>query len=159
VLTIFSMQGWGKLTAAIMNYALIATLDVFGGPWELDATWRFALAFGCALNILTIYFRWHLTESKIYTETKAKEASSDAVENRDAVGSAAVVSPNPLHASASAEKLMGGPQPTQQSIAPIAAIASVVKPSLDWRKSLRVLWEFKYVLIGTASTWFLMDGA
>ncbi len=48
----------GKLTAALMNYGLIATLDVFGGPWVLDFTWRFALAFGCALNILTIYFRW-----------------------------------------------------------------------------------------------------
>ena len=83
-------QGWGKLTAAILNYSLIATLDVsalpllaethkgwrcldgplsstppwhgllqvFGGPWKLDGTWRFALAFGCFLNILTIYFRW-----------------------------------------------------------------------------------------------------
>ena len=61
VLTIFSMQGWGKLTAAIMNYGLVATLTVFGGPWSLDGTWRFALAFGCALNILTIYFRWWVT--------------------------------------------------------------------------------------------------
>jgi hypothetical protein len=52
------MQGWGKLTAAIMNYGLIATLTEFGGPWQLDGTWRFALGFGCALNVLTIYFRW-----------------------------------------------------------------------------------------------------
>ena len=59
VLMTFSMQGWGKLTAAIVNYSLVSTLKVFGGPWVLDGTWRFALAFGCALNILTIYFRWY----------------------------------------------------------------------------------------------------
>ena len=39
------------------------------------------------------------------------------------------------------------------------ALAIVVPKSLNVRSSFAVLWEFKYVLIGTASTWFLIDGA
>jgi hypothetical protein len=68
----------------------------------------------------------------------------------------------------SSSLLVGGkpapppPSPLTAATAPsdaTAAIAAAVKPALDWRKSLRVIWEFKYILIGTASTWFLMDGA
>jgi len=80
-----------------------------------------------------VIFR-HLTESKIYNDTKAKDQL------------------------AMGEKL----EPTAQAeaIVPLpAAITAVVKPSLNIGASLAALWEFKYVLIGTASTWFLMDGA
>lgn len=76
----------------------------------------------------------HLTESKIYTDTKAKDqlAMGEKVE----------------------------PTAQAEAIVPLpAAITAVVKPSLNIGASLAALWEFKYVLIGTASTWFLMDGA
>ena len=66
VLWTFSMQGWGKLTAALVNYALISTTRHFGGLWALDGAWRFALGFGCALNIITFMFRWWMEESEIY---------------------------------------------------------------------------------------------
>jgi hypothetical protein len=33
VLSIFSMQGFGKLTAAIVNFACISTLKYYGGSW------------------------------------------------------------------------------------------------------------------------------
>jgi MFS transporter, PHS family, inorganic phosphate transporter len=77
VLAIFSMQGFGKLTAAIVNYGAISTLKYYGGPWLADATWRFALAFGCVVNLLTLYYRLAIVESKIYSDVKQKELGVD----------------------------------------------------------------------------------
>jgi PHS family inorganic phosphate transporter-like MFS transporter len=77
VLSIFSMQGVGKLTAALVNYGTVSTLQYYGGPWVADGTWRFALAFGCVLNLLTIYYRLTMVESNIYNEVKKKEISEE----------------------------------------------------------------------------------
>jgi len=117
VLAIFSMQGLGKLTAAIVNYGTISTLKYYGGPWVADATWRFSLAFGCVLNLLTLYLRTTIKESKLYNDVKQKELGVD--------GETIIVN----------SKL---------------AI-------LDIRTTLRCLYEYGFVLIGTASTWFLID--
>lgn len=130
VLSIFSMQGWGKLTAAIVNYSLISTLQHYGGPWTLDSTWRFALAFGCVLNVLTIYFRWHLHESKIFGDVKKAELGIEDADALVIVESADVTPDHKKH----------------KHIA-----------MLDWRTTLGVLWEFKWVLLGTAGNWFLID--
>ena len=143
VLSIFSMQGFGKLTAAIVNYAVIAQLKVYGGPWQFDATWRFALAFGCALNLLTIYFRWHMEESDIYNKVKAGELK--------AIGDKNKVSPTEAE------------DPSSTTGAK-AETVEVVKPKLKTAgyctritTTMHLLWENKYLLIGTASTWFLID--
>ena len=74
VLSIFSMQGWGKLTAAIVNFSTIATLKYYGGSWTADSAWRFAFAFGCAANLLTLYFRFGIVESDIYEKVKTAES-------------------------------------------------------------------------------------
>ena len=31
------LQGWGKLTAAVLNFACIATLKYYGGTWTADS--------------------------------------------------------------------------------------------------------------------------
>ena len=79
----------------------------------------------------------HLTESKIYTDTKAKDVGwvDQIGEAAPAPGSGSTIVPLP------------------------SSLVAAVTPSLNIRSSLATLWEFKYVLVGTASTWFLMDGA
>ena len=83
VLSIFSMQGWGKLSAAIVNYACIATTLTFGGGWVIDAVWRFSMAFGCALNLITLFFRWHMHESKIYGDRHHMETTGEVSKDDD----------------------------------------------------------------------------
>jgi len=144
VLAIFSMQGWGKLTAAIVIYAVVASLQVFGGPWQLDATWRFALAFGCLLNILTVYFRWHMEESDIYSKIHKEEKKSAQV---------APVLEDPTGAVANS---------IPETAKPTIEIEDKPKPKTAgtctrMTTTMHLLWENKYLLIGTASTWFLMD--
>ena len=122
VLSIFSMQGLGKLTAALVNYGTISTLQYYGGPWVADGTWRFALAFGCVLNILTLYYRYSLSESKLYNEVKKKELGVD--------GETILVKDDANHLK-----------------------LAVLSP---WT-TLALLKENAFLLIGTASTWFLID--
>lgn len=154
VLSIFSMQGIGKLTAAITNYALVSSLQYYGGPWTADATWRFALAFGCLLNILTLYFRVHMHETKIYDKQRAREGQTISSEVDSVVvvkNPVAALSPEPTGGSSAID---AGTATTHTA----AMLAAVVPPKpLPWRVSLAVLREYYWTLIGTASTWFLID--
>ena len=117
VLSVFSMQGLGKLTAAIVNYSLVSTLKYYNGPWVADGIWRFALAFSCVINIVTLYHRYKIVESSIYNEVKRKEigVTGDIIFQDKKI------------------------------------------PALNFWTSMRVLQEFALTLVGTASTWFLID--
>jgi PHS family inorganic phosphate transporter-like MFS transporter len=134
VLWTFSMQGWGKLTAAVLNYALISGTAAYGGSWPLDATWRFALGFGCALSAATIYFRWRMEESHIYVKAAAAAAASAAAAAGAPPGGARRGAPL-------GEALAGAARRVH------AALAATVA----------VLWGCRWTLLGTASTWFLID--
>ena len=127
IATTFSMQGWGKLAGAIMDYAVIATCTYFGGTLPLDGAWRVALACGCIPNILTIYFRFLMHESPIYTETKKAEL-----------------------------ELKDGEIDVEGAVIK-GADGKTKIATMDWKTSLAILWEFKWTLVGTASTWFLID--
>lgn len=132
VLWTFSMQGWGKLTAAVLNYALVSSTRQFGGRWALDSTWRFAIAFGCVCNIVTIGFRWMMEESHIYTASKEAAADSRGVE------------------------VVGGDQ--APLFAPRGYVASVSERARDFFvKPLTILSQHRWTIFGTASTWFLID--
>jgi MFS transporter, PHS family, inorganic phosphate transporter len=123
VLTNFSMQGWGKLTAAIVNFSMISTIKHYGGPWIADGTWRFSLALGCVLNLVTIYQRFCIVESKIYNETKKKELGIEDAE----------------------------------AIVVVDKTGAKKVAVLDFWTTLKCLREYAIPLIGTASTWFLID--
>ena len=116
VLSIFSMQGFGKLTAAVLNYACITNLNYYGGPWTADAVWRFTFAFGCVPNLLTLYWRFKIVESEIYTNQREKEIGEDGEE----------------------------------------VLKSGRIKMLPLKVMLDCLWEY-WTLVGTASTWFLID--
>ena len=135
VLWTFSMQGWGKLTAALLNYVLVSSTRSFGGKWALDSTWRFAIAFGCVLNVLTIGFRYAMEESHIYTSSKAqrKDAAAD-----------------------------GGAADAGGDRAPLFVVrgyvASLPERARDFFiQPLSILSKHRWTIFGTASTWFLID--
>ena len=74
VLYTFSMQGWGKLTAALVNYGYVNSLAHFGGAWALDQAWRAALAIGAIPNLVTLPLRYAMEESEIYKKAAARVA-------------------------------------------------------------------------------------
>jgi hypothetical protein len=82
------------------------------------------------MNLATLYFRYYMHESEIYEKTQEKEVR--AIVEDDASTSSAPTAP---HTPAS----------------------SPARKCLNFGTNLRVLWEYRYVLLGTASTWFLID--
>jgi PHS family inorganic phosphate transporter-like MFS transporter len=143
VLWTFSMQGWGKLTASLLNYALISSTFAYGGTWSIDGTWRFALGFGCALSVLTIGFRAYMEESHIYTEARRKHVDALITEGKS--------SPAPL-----TERAPLRPQVIVSAVTSSAAsVAQRTKFGL--LATFNVLKNCRWALLGTASTWFLID--
>ena len=149
VLLIFSMQGWGKLTASIVNYSCIATLKYYGGPWTADSVWRFAFAFGCVPNLLTLYWRFLIVESEIYSKVRREELG---VQDGGLDGAALFVDDVEAPTEVAAASPTGGAAEGAAAATPHHQHIGL----LDWHTTLSVLWEYRYTLIGTASTWFLI---
>jgi PHS family inorganic phosphate transporter-like MFS transporter len=128
VLFTFSQQGWGKLTASLMNFGLVSALRHFGGSWTLDAAWRMALAFGCLPNLITLPFRFLMEESEIY---KTAKINAEAVVDDEGE-----------------IKVMDGYYGMKtNALAMLSrARATLLRLSSHWR-----------TLAGTCSTWFLID--
>ena len=100
----------------MVNYACIATLKYYGGSWTADSTWRFALAFGCAANLLTLWWRYKMVESHIYTAVRVGELAHKHVHDMEAL--------------------------TDEQLAEIAKTVDK-NAVLSFRESLQVLWEVR----------------
>ena len=153
VLYTFSMQGWGKLTASLVNYGLVRNLAFFGGVWTLDGAWRFALAIGCLLNVLTAPFRFAMEESHIFTERSKASVSLGAADGK---GENRFV-----EEGEGGEELAAIPSsfstPTPTSTSTPLNTSTVSRVAAGSRTTLSILWEYRWTLFGTASTWFLID--
>jgi MFS family permease len=157
VLYTFSMQGWGKLTASLVNYFLVRNLTFFGGAWEMDASWRFALAFGCLLNLLTLPFRWYMEESHIF-QASSKTVLGEGGEQDGAEGKGSTSSSSSGEAAAAATA--SGGQPAALDEVGFVALPPPPKPehvAKASRVTMELLWGHRWTLVGTASTWFLID--
>jgi len=77
---VFSHQGLGYLLSALVMVAL-----VFGGA-SPEFTWRFALAFGAIVPIISLHFRMQMHESEAFDKVKkAREDGSAGVDVRSTV--------------------------------------------------------------------------
>ena len=125
---VFAQQGAGNLLASlVMVCALKAGL-------ELDVVWRLALGLGALPGLLSVYWRWRMEESEAFV--------------RVASGAAALAGKN------GAEGAEAGLLAAEED-APGGARAEAAKPS--WAKTLSTIWEFRWVLAGTAGSWFIFD--
>mmetsp|Transcript_8170 Transcript_8170/g.18258 ORF Transcript_8170/g.18258 Transcript_8170/m.18258 type:complete len:458 (-) Transcript_8170:95-1468(-) len=71
---VFSMQGVGYLLSAVVMLAL-----TYGGATD-DLIWRFALAFGGFVPLLSLYFRLRMDENRAFTELqRARSAGAVSV--------------------------------------------------------------------------------
>ena len=148
VLYTFSMQGWGKLTASLVNYFLVSNLRFFGGAWTLDGAWRFALGLGCTLNLLTVPFRWYMEESHIFSKSSVV-ASSQAASVKQGEEEGGEEGDRPTVVAGGASSVLATlALPTAPSTAEVGKASKL---------TLALLWEHRWTLVGTAGCWFLID--
>ena len=153
---VFAMQGVGKILAAAINAICISS----GMP--LDSAWRFALGFGAVPGLLTVYWRWKIEESHhfkaVVAADNAPATSVNPMRSRggSAGGGAGADGDSPFASPVSVPSL--APAPAAALRAPDGLVQALAKPKTsDFRKTLATIFEFRYVLLGTAGTWFLLD--
>ena len=167
---VFSMQGVGKILAASINALCLS------GGMPLDSAWRFALAFGSVPGLLTVYWRWQIEEShhfKAVVDADNKTSTSSSIES---MKQGQEERENPLKQVNQLEQQQQQSEPNH-SVSAVRFIDSLLPPSSDpppilsipglpeslqtktssFRKTLLTIYEFRYVLLGTAGTWFLLD--
>jgi len=141
----FSMQGWGQLAGALCDIILLA---IFKHPIEanqlnIDYVWRILLAFGIVPAVCTVYKRFTLPESARYAKQVLKDDELAKIGQYYALGIDAKDS-NTNEESNSANQ-------TEKSSNKRHHFKEFCAHFSHWR-------NFK-VLLGTCSTWFLLDVA
>ncbi|CAF3345138.1 unnamed protein product [Rotaria sp. Silwood2] len=139
----FSMQGWGQFFGALFAVILLA---IFKVPIEanqinIDYVWRILLALGVVPAACTLYSRFHLPESPRYAERVLKDPELAEIGKAYALG---------VQSKSSAK------------LVPREPMAHTKKLDDDRHhfRDFRIYfsqWRNLKVLIGTCSTWFLLD--
>ncbi len=139
----FSMQGWGQFFGALFDIILLA---IFKGAIEansinIDYVWRILLALGLIPALCTIYSRFTLPESARYAEQVLKDAKLAEKGKAYALG---IAEPN-SNPNASTDNVIEQDQ--------------VPNERHHFKEFLAYFsqWRNMKVLIGTCSTWFLLD--
>ena len=141
----FSMQGWGQFAGALFDIILLAIFKhaIESDQINIDYVWRILLALGILPAVCTIYSRFNLPESARYAEQVLKD-------------------------SALAEKgkayALGKDLPETNTPSSISSVALLDKPSVTRNHFKEFCSYFSHwcnfkVLLGTCSTWFLLDVA
>jgi len=141
---VFAMQGWGNFAAGLLGWALVKGLQHQDHNYEI--AWRTMLAFGGLPGLLTVYFRYQMEESKIFAKHVLHNDEGGPEE--------------------------GDEQLAQSLLPPAEGSPSLGSPSLNaalpeedaepehasgCEQFLDTLGRFKWVLLGTAGSWFLFD--
>ena len=139
----FSMQGWGQFLGALFDIILLA---IFKGAIQadqvnLDYVWRILFALGIVPAVATLYSRFNLPESSRYAERVLKDAELAEIGKAYALG----VTPNVSAQLSPGESAIPSKKP--------------ISNKEHFRDFCRYFsrWRTLKVLIGTCSTWFLLD--
>lgn len=155
VSAVFAMQGTGILAAAVFTMIIAAIFK--DSPQNADSAWRIVLMFGGVPTLATMYARLNLPETPRFTLLVKKDAAAAASDidtvlkkneqqDQSATGSASTSTTN----TTAAEDNVSDSSSTE-SVNPFPA---ATEGNISKREFLR---RFGWQLLGTASTWFLLD--
>jgi PHS family inorganic phosphate transporter-like MFS transporter len=139
----FSMQGWGQVAGALCDIILLASFKhlIEANPMNIDYVWRILIVIGILPAFGTIYNRFNLPESARYAEQVLKDAELAKKGKAYALGKDA----NDLHTDEQSNS-------TNQK--------QKLSKNRNHFKEFRAYfshWRNFKVLLGTCSTWFLLD--
>ena len=142
----FSMQGWGQFFGALFDIILLAIFKhaIEADQINIDYVWRILIALGILPAICTIYSRFTLPESARYAEQVLKDAELAEIGKAYALGKKNNTDPN---TTSPAEPVIHQDTPHNK------------RHHLKEFCSYFSHWCNLKVLIGTCSTWFLLDVA
>ncbi|KAF9105291.1 Inorganic phosphate transporter pho84 [Mortierella sp. AM989] len=143
---IFSMQGIGNMFASIVTLIVLACFKsaIIADVDTLDTVWRVCIGVGCIPAVSTIYLRLTMPESPRY----AMDVENDVEKANQAVARATDTS-NVENTTVTAADVVA----QQTAVADAKANRNHNRAFIEYFSR----WENLKVLIGTSSTWFLLD--
>ena len=138
----FSMQGWGQFFGALFDIILLAIFkhSIEADQINIDYVWRILFGLGIVPAVCTVYSRFNLPESARYAEHVLKSAALAAKGKAYALGQAYT------------ESTTSPSNPTIRQAQP-----SKNRGHLKEFFSYFSHWHNFKILLGTCSTWFLLD--
>ncbi|KAG0093608.1 Inorganic phosphate transporter pho84 [Podila epicladia] len=141
---IFSMQGIGNMMASVVTLIVLACFKsaIIANVDNLDYVWRICVGVGCIPAVSTIYLRLTMPESPRY----AMDVENDIEKANLAVARAT--------AGSVEEKITNEDRlANQTAVADAKASRNHSRTFIEYFSR----WENLKILIGTSSTWFLLD--
>jgi PHS family inorganic phosphate transporter-like MFS transporter len=141
ICAVFSMQGWGQLSAAIVSVICVAAYkpqiisQPADDPRALDTVWRLIIGLGCVPGAIALYFRLTIPETPRFTmdiERNVRQAAQD-VDTFLTTGTFVV------------------------DVDAVVKRAEAPKASRRDFRQYFGKWENAKILIGTAYSWFALD--
>ncbi|KAL2049050.1 hypothetical protein ABVK25_010721 [Lepraria finkii] len=153
---IFSNQGWGTLAGSIVTLILLGCFSksLKAGHYnQLDAVWRLQIGLALVPAFATLYFRLTMPESKKFQQSG--ELSTFKVPSLNSLDSSESYTKDPKTETSEVDGMTG----RKASI--VEANVAPASSSVKMRASFQYFSEWRHLktLIGTASTWFLVDVA
>jgi len=164
---IFSNQGWGTLAGSVATVIILASfshaLSAEGHYGQLDAVWRIQMGLGLVPALATIYFRLTMPEGRKYLQSRELNGSGSPKSGVSKDGASSESGQEPqsesLRSTVRSTGTASSVDPTTSALEKkLAASAS----SFDKYKPFFVYfskWKHLSVLLGTTTTWFLLDVA
>ncbi|KIW95627.1 phosphate:H+ symporter [Cladophialophora bantiana CBS 173.52] len=169
---IFSNQGWGTLTGSIATIIILASfshaLGAEGHYGQLDAVWRIQMGLGLVPAFATLYFRLTMPEGRKYLQSRELNGHSAAPNSNGAKNH-----DNSKPAQDPEFDSLGNPS-VSMGVGPFSSIDTTTAAdenkltstsSTEGRTKYKAFfvhfskWKHLKVLLGTTSTWFLLDVA
>lgn len=152
---IFSNQGWGTLAGSICTIIILAcfekALNVEGDYGQLDAVWRIQMGIALVPALCVLPFRLTMPEGQKYLESlELNHATSSSPTN-------SASEPTPSISNAGSPNLPAETSQREASTVPVIGPPKSRKAKWDTFIVYFKEWRHLKVLIGTASTWFLLD--
>ena len=153
---IFSNQGWGTLASSIVTLILLGCFSKAlkaGEYGQLDGVWRLQIGLALVPAAVTLYFRLTMPESRKYLQSvELSSLKSSSIDTLDTTGD---LKKDPQMAT---KEVQASPDRHASIVE-----ANVTEPSSGdkWKTFFVYFSEWRHLkmLIGTASTWFLVDVA
>ena len=162
VSSVFAMQGVGNVLSSVVMYGLLAS------GLKLDYVWRIAVAFGAVPGLCTVYFRWQMGESKHFQKMQRMDRKLEQENSEHATLLAAPVL-NPVAEDEEITPGVYGGAPARMNSSDAVKILGPVRSEgstqvadeepihTGLRRTLDTIYEFRWVLLGTAGSWFIFD--
>lgn len=153
---IFSNQGWGTLAGSIVTLVLLGCFSksLKAGHYnELDAVWRLQIGLALVPAFATLYFRLTMPESKKFQQSG--ELSTFKAPSLNSVDSDENYTKDPKTETREVDGMTG------RNASIVEANVAPPSSSVKMRAFFQYFSEWRHLktLIGTASTWFLVDVA